>query len=126
MVREGMKEEKERFWREKKDRDKKKFRGMLMMNKNEKKSQAMKSDVNLIEFDTTTTQSIDKDEMINGWPLTRSSPSHHGENNVTLGGGLEIMTQYMDGPTEDNNLQVEMELAPDLAAVGISDYVLGD
>ena len=84
-----------------------------MMNKNEKKSQALKSDVNLTEYDSTTTQSIDKDEMINGWPLTRSSPSHRDENNLTLGGGLEMMMQYMDGPTEDN-FQVTMELAPEL------------
>ena len=64
-------------------------------------------------------------EMISGWPLTRSSPSHHDKNNLTLGGGLGMRTQYMDGPTEDN-FQVTMELAPDLAAVGVSEYVLGD
>ena len=94
-----------------------------MKNKNKRKSQALKSDVNLTEYGTTTTRSFDKDEIINGWPLTGSSPSHHDENNVTLGGGLEKITQYIDGPTKDN---FQMELAQDLAAVGFSDYVLGD
>ena len=72
MVREGIKEEKERLWREKKDRDKKKLRGMLMMNKNKRESQALTPEVNLTENDTTTTGSYAKYEMIYGWPLTRS------------------------------------------------------
>ena len=123
-MREGIKEEKEGMWMEM-DRDKK-FRGMLMMNKNRREGQALTPEVNLTENDTTTTRSFEQDEMIYEWPLTRLSPSHHDENTVTLGGGLKKMTQYMDGPTEDNIFQVKMELAPDLAAVGISDYVLGD
>ena len=60
--------------REKEDRDIKRFKGIL---KNKKNRPALESKVDLLAYDTTTTRSFDTDEMTNGWPLTRLSPSHY-------------------------------------------------
>ena len=102
------------------DRDMKKFKGIL---NNKKDRPTLKSKVDLLEYDTSTNRSIGTDEMIIRWPLPRLSPSHYTENNLTLGGEMNIMTQFMDNKT--NNLQETMKLVPDLAAVGVSDYVWG-
>ena len=52
----------------------KRFKGIL---KNKKNRPALESKVDLLAYDTTTTRSFDTDEMTNGWPLTRLSPSHY-------------------------------------------------
>ena len=87
---------------------------------------ALESKVDMLEYEATTTRSIETDEMTSGWPLTKWSPSHCTESNLTLGGErkMKIMTQYMNNTT--SKLQETMELALDLAAVGVSDYVWGD
>ena len=102
MVREGMKEEKERWGMERMTRDKRKLKEMLMMTKDRRESQALAPEVNsdFTENDVTTARSYENDEMIHGWPLTRSSPSNNDESSVTLG-GCKKMTQYMNGPRQN-------------------------
>ena len=86
MVREGMKEETERLGMERMARDKRKLKEMLMMTKDRRDSRALTPEVisNFTENDVTTAQSYENDRLINGWPLTSSSPSSNDEISMTL------------------------------------------
>ena len=81
-----MKEEKLRLRRERMARDKRKLKEMLMMTKDRRESQALMPEVisNFTENDVTTAQSYENDRLINGWPLTSSSPSSNDEISMTL------------------------------------------
>ena len=87
MMREGMKERKERLKMEKEVQNKERFKEMLNIKVNRP---AMESKVDILEYPTTTTRSMETDEMTSGWYLTNRSPSHCNESYLILGGEMRI------------------------------------
>ena len=92
MVREGAKDEKERLGRESMESiasDRSIIREMLNMSKERRGSQVLTPEEisELTKNDVPTTRSYENDEIINRWPLTKSSPPYNDERSVTLGWG---------------------------------------
>ena len=96
MIREGMKEEKERVRMEVEYKNKERFKLLLLKVKTNVDSTALESRVDRMKHVMTNTEDMYNDEMISGGHPTNQGPSYCGES-YPIFGGENIL---YDGGTE--------------------------